>query len=97
MFIKKEANITKVQVNNNVFYYELSSKPNVEIIVIIVSMWKHHNFGTILTSYIVLNIQYAIGKGFLSRKRALYMGVNACFGPRRTNRPHETPDYGPGQ
>ena len=41
-----------------------------------------------------LNIQYIIGKGFGSREIAYYMGVNSYFGPRRTNRPHETPNYG---
>ena len=25
------------------------------------------------------------------------MGVNAYFGPRITNIPHETPNYGPGK
>ena len=25
------------------------------------------------------------------------MGLNAYFGPRRTNRPHGTPNYGPGK
>ena len=34
-------------------------------------------------------------KGFGSRERAYYMGVNDYFGRRRTNRPHETTYYGP--
>ena len=44
-----------------------------------------------------MNIQDGIGKGFGYRERAYYMGVNASFGTRRTNRPHATPNYGPGK
>ena len=36
---------------------------------------EKHNFETIFTSDDVLNIQDAIGKGFGSRERALYMGI----------------------
>ena len=32
--------MTKVQFKNNIYYYEVSSKPNVEIIYITVSMWR---------------------------------------------------------
>ena len=45
----------------------------------------------------VINMQVFIGKGFGYRERSLFMGVNSCFGPRRTNIPHATPNYGPGQ
>ena len=95
--IQKEENITKLQVNNNINYYEVSGKPNVDIIGNTLSMWKQHNFETIFTSDDVLNIQDAIGKGFGSRERALSMGVNDYVGPIRINRPHATPNYGPGQ
>ena len=44
-----------------------------------------------------MNIQYFIGKISGYRKRAQYIGVNAYFGPRITNRPHATPNYGPGK
>ena len=44
MLIQKEENMTKVQVNNNIFYYELSSKPNVDIIGITVYIRKRNNF-----------------------------------------------------
>ena len=60
-------------------------------------MWKQHNFETVFTSDDVLNIKDAIGMGFGSRERALSMGVNYYFGPRRTNRPHATPNYIPGK
>ena len=49
---------------NNIFYYELGSKPNVDILGITVSMYKQHNFETIFTSNNIMNIQYAIGKVF---------------------------------
>ena len=42
-----------------------------------------------------MNIQDGIGKGFGSIEISYYMGVNSYFGPRRTNRPHATPNYGP--
>ena len=42
-----------------------------------------------------MNIQDKIGKGFGSWERAYYMWVNDYSGPRRTNRPHATPKYGP--
>ena len=83
--------------NNNIFYYEISRKPIFYIIGITVSMWKQHNFETIFTSDDVLNIQYAIGKGFGYRETAYSMVVIECFCPLRTNTPHETPNYGPGQ
>ena len=50
MLIQNEENMTKAQVNNNIYYYEVISKPNVHIIGITVSMWKQHNFETIFTS-----------------------------------------------
>ena len=60
-------------------------------------MWKQNNFETIFTSNDVLNIQYEIGKGFGSRERAYYMGVNAYFDTRRANIPHATPNYEHGK
>ena len=42
-----------------------------------------------------MNIQYAIGKGFGCIEIVYYIVVNAYFGPRRTNIPHATPNYGP--
>ena len=67
--------MTKVQVRNNIYYYEVSIKPNVDIIVIVVSMWRQHKS----TSDDVLKIQYDIGKGFGSREIELYMGVQDYF------------------
>ena len=54
---------------NDIYYYEVISKPNVEIIVITVSMWKRQNFETIFTSDDVLNIQDVIRNGFGSREK----------------------------
>ena len=34
-----------------------------------------------------------MGKVFGSRERAYYLGVNAYFGPIRTNRTHARPNY----
>ena len=95
--IQKEENIKKLQVSNKIYYYGVSSKPNVGIIGISVSMRKQHNFEIIFTSEDVLNIQYAIGKGFGYRERTFSMGVNYYFGPIRTNRPHASPNYETGQ
>ena len=64
LFIQKEENMTKVQLNNSFFYYELTSTTNSYIIGITVSIWKQHNFETIFTFNDVLNIQYDIGNGF---------------------------------
>ena len=36
--------MTKIQVKNKIYYYELSSKPNVGTIGITVSVWKQHIF-----------------------------------------------------
>ena len=44
-----------------------------------------------------MNIQYVTGKGFGYREIAYSIGINAYFLPRRTNRPHATPHYGPGK
>ena len=54
----------KLQVKNDIFYDQLSSKPTVDKIGITLSMCKRHNFETIFTSNDVLNIKYAIVKGF---------------------------------
>ena len=69
LFILKEENVTKLQVYNNIYYYEVGSKPDVDSIGITVSMRKQHNLKTIFTSYDVLNIQDAIAKGFGSIER----------------------------
>ena len=89
--------MTKVQVKNDIFYYELSRKSNVYIIGITLSMWKQHNFETIFTSNDVLNIQDEIEKGFWYQERAYSMVVNDSFVPIVTNRPHATLNYGPGK
>ena len=89
--------MTKLQVKNSIYYYGVSSKPNADIIGIIVSMCKHNIFKTIFTSDDVLNIKYAIGKIFGYREEAFYMGINFHFPPLRTNIPHVTSNYGPGQ
>ena len=44
-----------------------------------------------------MNIKDSIGKGFGYRNIAYSIGVNAYFPPRRTNKPHETPNYVPGK
>ena len=54
----------KLQVNKNMFYFELSSKPNVDILGIIVSMWKQLYFETIFNSNDVMNIQFSVVKIF---------------------------------
>ena len=59
--------MTKIKVNNNIFYFELSIQPNVDIKGITVSMWKWHNFETIFTYIDVMNIQDSIGKFFGSQ------------------------------
>ena len=51
------------------FYFELITKPNVEIIGITVYMWKRYDFEIIYTSNDVMNIQDAIGKVFGYRER----------------------------
>ena len=33
--------MAKVQANKDMFFFELSSKPNVDVVVITVSMWKN--------------------------------------------------------
>ena len=58
---------------------------------------EKHEFETIFTYNKTMNIQDAIGKGFGSIGRAYYIGLNDCFTPRRTNRPHTTPNYRPGK
>ena len=62
LLIQNEENMTKVNVNNDIYYYEFMSQPNFELIGITVSMWKQHNFENIFNSDDVLNIQDSIGK-----------------------------------
>ena len=56
--------MTKVKMTKNIFYFELNSKPNVDILGITVFLSKQHNFETIFTSNDVMNIKFSIGKGF---------------------------------
>ena len=56
--------MTKVQAKKNIFYFELSSKPNFDTVGIAVSMWKKHESETIFTYNDVINILYGIGNGF---------------------------------
>ena len=64
MSIQKKENMTNIEVNQDIFYFELSGKTNVDIIGIIVSMWKCCDFKNIFTSNDVMKIQYTIGKEF---------------------------------
>ena len=95
MLIENKSDLTKVQVIKNIFYFELSIKPNVDILGIKVSMLKHYDFETIFTSNDVMKILDAIGKGFGYREREYSMEVNAYFGTIITNIAHATPNYGP--
>ena len=97
LFIQKKEDMTKVQVKKYIFYFELSSKYNVDILGITVSMCKRRDFVTIFTYNYVIKIQDAIGKLFGSIERSYYMGVTDYFGPRRKNRPNATTNYGPGK
>ena len=42
--IQMKEDMTKLQVNKNIFYFELSSTQNVDILGITLSMWKQHDF-----------------------------------------------------
>ena len=97
VLILKEENIAKSQVSINHFYFELSFKPNVDIMGIKVYMCKPREIETIFTYNDVMSIQYFIGNGFGFQIRAFSVGVNAYFDPRRTNGLHETPNYGTGK
>ena len=67
------------------------------MIGIAVYISKRRNFETIFTSNDFLNIQDSIVKGYGSWQRSYSMVVNDYFGPRKTNRPHSTPNYVPGK
>ena len=82
--------------NKNTFYFDLISKPNVDILIITVSMCKWYDFETNSTSNDVMNIQNFIGKVFGPIERAFYNELNAYFGPRSKNIPHGRTNYGPG-
>ena len=55
--------------NRNIFYFELSSKPNYDIDGIIVYMWKNIILKQ-LSSNEVMNIQDVTGMGFGYKERA---------------------------
>ena len=57
---------------------------------------EKHDLETIFTSNDFINIKDTTRKGFRFRRRAYSMGVTDYFVPRRTNRPHAAPNYGPG-
>ena len=66
MLNQKKEDMTKLQVNKNIFYFELSSKPNVYIHGITVSMWEGHTFETIFTYNDIVHNQDFIGNVFVS-------------------------------
>ena len=68
LLIERKENMTKVKVNKDNFYFVLGRKPNVDTIVISVSMWKQHDFETILNFNDVMNIQVAIVNAFFLEK-----------------------------
>ena len=70
MVLNQKKKYEKVQVNKNIFYFGFISKPNDGIIVITLSLWKCHDFETILNSNDVMNIQDKIGNGFGYQERA---------------------------
>ena len=63
----KRNKIWKSTSEQNIFYFELSSKNNVGILGITVSMWEKHDLETIFTSNDVMNIQDGIRNGFSYR------------------------------
>ena len=67
-YIQKKEDMKKLQVNKSIFYFKLSSKNNVDILGITVSMWKQHDFETILNFNDVMNIQVAIVNAFFLEK-----------------------------
>ena len=68
VLIQEGENMIKVQINNNIFYCELTFKPNFDVLVITASISKQHDFENILTSNGFMNIQYAIEKIFGFKK-----------------------------
>ena len=62
LLIQRKEDMKKLQVNKNIFSFELSGKSNVDTLGITVHMWKRHEFETIFTYNDVMNIQYVIGK-----------------------------------
>ena len=97
VLIPKEENITKSQVSINIFYFELSFKPNVDIMGIKVYNCKSREIETIFTYIDVMSIQYFIGNGFGFQIRAFSVRLNAFFNPRRTIGLNATPNYGTGK
>ena len=51
-------------------------------------MWKRYDLETIFSSNDVMNIQDTTGKGFGSRERAYFMGVNDNVCPKITSIPN---------
>ena len=58
--IQKKGYIKKCRTKIYTFYFELSSKTNVDIICIAVSMQKRHDFETVFTSDDVMNINITL-------------------------------------
>ena len=74
MLIQKEKNMTKVEANDNIYYYEVSIKPNIEIIGISVYLRKQHNFEPYLLLMISLKLKMSLGRYLCIEKENFIWG-----------------------
>ena len=88
--------MTKVQVNNNIYYYEVSSKPNVYIICIAVSIRKHNLWNHF---YFWWCPDHSIGhwKVIWFYRKSIHYGSKCLFFSWNKNRPHASPNFDTGQ
>ena len=88
--------MAKVQVNKNIFYFELSSKSNVGILGITVSMQVKHEFklSSLLIILSIFKIELARGLG-LQKEHTLWGWILIFFLDEPID--HITPTYEPGK
>ena len=95
--VNNKKDMTKVQVKKNIHYFELSSKPIFEIVGVALSMLKNMSLKPSLLIVIPWIFNILLERKLGSREKWDFMGIVDYYGPRQTNRPHATPNYGRGK
>ena len=88
--------MTIVQVKK-LIYLELSSKPNIDILGITLSMWKNMTLKPSSLLMILWIFKMELARGLDLEKYHNIWEWIIIFNIRLTNIPHTTPNYGPGK
>ena len=82
--------------NQETFVWHLSYSPNISLPGVCVSMWKQNATKGFFDEESIVTAFNVVGRGYGPRRGVFSVGMNAYFGPRRSNRPRPSPNQGRG-